>query len=166
MATSNRVRKAAPLRQRFSLDVSSSKMTPRLSRPRTRRGKRTAILRSERCCDTGVLTGTMGWVLTSGDRRAVNISGDRRAVNASGGPDRVGVDQQRGGSLLFSGNRRAVDEEALNAFEDLTRRTRRMHNSAKLAAVPHAMSKPACELLHFAYTIGQVRSTNLLVVAG
>src|SRR5207245_5454242 len=148
MATSNRMRKAAPLRQRFSLDVSSSKMTPRLSRPRTRRGKRTAILRSERCCDTGVLTGTMGWVL------------------ASGGPDRVGVDQQRGGSLLFSGNRRAVDEEAFNALEDLTRRTRRMHNSTKLAAVPHAMSKPASELLHFAYTIGQVRSTNLLVVAG
>src|SRR5947209_15041303 len=152
MATSNRMRKAAPLRQRFSLDVSSSKRTPRLSRPRTRRGKRTAILRSERCCDTGVLTETMGWVLTSGDRRA---------VNASGGPDRVGVDQQRGGSLLFSGNRRAVDEEAFNALEDLARRTRRMHNSAKLAAVPHAMSKPASELLHFAYTIGQVRSITL-----
>jgi len=99
----------------------------------------------------------MGWVLTSGDRRA---------VNASGGPDRVGVDQQRGGSVFFSGGRRAVDEEAFDAFEDLTGRTRRMHNSAKLAAVPHAMSKAACELLHFAYTIGQVRSTNLLVVAG
>src|SRR6266852_26689 len=136
MATSNRVRKAAPLRQRFSLDVSSSKMTPRLSRPRTRRGKRTAILRSERCCDTGVLTETMRWVRTSGYRRAGNISGDRRAV----------------------------DEAALNAFEALTRRTRGMRNSAKLAAVPHAMSKPACELLHFAYTIGQVGSINLPIV--
>src|SRR5882762_5145696 len=82
MATSKRVTKAAPLRQRFSLAVSSSKGSPRASRPRTLSGRRTAILRSERCLDTVVLAGTMGWVLNSGDRRAVNNSGD---------PDRVGV---------------------------------------------------------------------------
>src|SRR2546426_8508639 len=82
MATSKCVTKAAPLRQRFSLAVSSSKGKPRASRPRTLSGRRTAILRSERCLDTVVLGGTMGWVLNSGDRRAGNNSGD---------PDRVGV---------------------------------------------------------------------------
>jgi hypothetical protein len=40
-----------------------------------------------------------------------------------------------------------------------------MHNASKLAAVPHAVSKPASELLHFAYTIGQVGSINLPIVA-
>src|SRR6266849_1752821 len=62
-ATSKRVTKAAPLRQRFSLEVSSSKATPRESRPRTRSGRRTEILRSVRCCETDRLAGTMGWVL-------------------------------------------------------------------------------------------------------
>src|SRR5580692_7872014 len=81
MATSKRVRKAAPLRQRFSLEVSSSKANPRESFPRTLSGRRTAILRSERCLDTVVLSGTMGWVLDSGDRRAVNDSGDRCTVD-------------------------------------------------------------------------------------
>src|SRR6266487_4617670 len=128
MATSKRVTNAAPLRQRFSLEVSSSKGTPRESQPRTRIGRRTEILRSERWLETDVLLGgTMGWVLISGDRRA-------------------------------------VAEEAFHAFEDLAGRSRRVYDSAKLAAVPHAMSKPASELLHFAYTIGQVRSINLLVV--
>src|SRR5215472_4311050 len=65
MATSKRVRNAAPLRQRFWLEVSSSKATPRESRPRTRMGRCTAILRSERCLATLVLTGTMGGVLNS-----------------------------------------------------------------------------------------------------
>src|SRR6266581_3685765 len=129
MATSKRVTKAAPLRQRFSLEVSSSKGTPRESQPRTRIGRRTEILRSERWLETDVLLGgTMGWVLISGDRRA-------------------------------------VDKEAFHAFEDLAGCSRRVYDSAKLAAVPHAMSKPASELLHFAYTIGQVRSINLSVVA-
>src|SRR5208282_481010 len=49
MATSNRVRNAAPLRHKFSLAVSSSKANPRASCPLTRRGRRTEILRSVRC---------------------------------------------------------------------------------------------------------------------
>ena len=57
MATSKRVKKAAPLRQRFSLEVSSSKATPRASRPRTRMGRWTAILRSRRGLATDGLTG-------------------------------------------------------------------------------------------------------------
>src|SRR6266446_1353989 len=147
MATSKRVTNAAPLRQRFSLEVSSSKGTPRESQPRTRIGRRTEILRSERWLETDVLLGgTMGWVTDSGD------------------PDPVGV-YPRGGSALFFGDRKAVDKEAFYAREDLAGRSRRVYDSAKLAAVPHAMSKPASELLHFAYTIGQVRSINLAVVA-
>jgi hypothetical protein len=63
---------------------------------------------------------------------------------------------QRGGAAL---------EKAFHAFENLAGRSRRMYNSTKLAAVPHAMSKPASELLHFAKTIGQIRSGNFLVVA-
>src|SRR3989442_520083 len=127
MATSKRVTKAAPLRQRFSLEVSSSKAKPRESRPLIFSGKRTAILRSERCLETVVLaSGTMGWVLISGS-----------------GP---------------------VLEKAFDTFENFRGRARRMYNSTKLAAVSHAMSKPASELLHFAHTTGQVGSINLLIV--
>src|SRR6266446_2783007 len=122
MATSKRVTKAEP----------------RESRPLTLSGRRTAILRSEPCLDTTVLGGTMGWVLSSGDRRAVNDSVDC------------------GSSVL---------EETFHTLEDLRGRARRMYNATKLAAVPHAMSKPASELLHFAYTIGQVGSINLPIVA-
>src|SRR6266403_2528717 len=136
MATSKRVTKAAPLRQRFSLEVSSSKAKPWASRPRTFSGRRTAILRSERCFETVVLaSGTMGWVLDSGDRRAVGISG--------------------------SG---AVLEKAFDAVENLRGRARRVYKATKLAPVSHAMSKPASELLHFAYAIGQVGSINLPIV--
>jgi len=68
MATSKRVTKAAPLRQRFSLEVSSSKVTPRASRAaHFEAARRTEILRSERCLDTDRSAGTMGWVLVSGD---------------------------------------------------------------------------------------------------
>src|SRR5436309_3487784 len=85
IATSKRVTKAAPLRQRFSLEVSSSKAKPCASRPRTFSGRRTEILRSERCFETVVLaSGTMGWVLDSGDRSAVNVSGDRYAAHHDG----------------------------------------------------------------------------------
>src|SRR5207253_3836628 len=79
IATSKRVRNAAPLRQRFSLEVSSSKAMPRESRPLTRIGRWTAILRSERCLETDMLTGTMGRVLISGDS-AVQLAGDRGAI--------------------------------------------------------------------------------------
>src|SRR6202521_4955486 len=124
MGTSKRVTKAAPLRQRFSLAVSSSKGNPRTSRPRTLSGRRTAILRSERCLDTVVLGGTMGWVLHSGDLRAVNNSGD---------PDRVGVKfLLRDASAL---------EKAFDALEDLRGRARCMHNSTKLAAVSHTIGQ-------------------------
>jgi len=94
----------------------------------------------------------MGWVLDSGDS-------DRVGVNDSGGSNWIGSDvsRDRSGPAL---------EEAFHTFEDLRGRARRMYNPTKLAAVSHAMSKPACELLHFAYTIGQVRSINLFVVAG
>src|SRR5467141_1453498 len=109
MATSKRVTKAAPLRQRFSLAVSSSKGKPRASRPRTLSGRRTAILRSERCLDTVVLGGTMGWVLNSGDRRAVNNSVDS---------DPVGV------SFLLRGD--SDLEEAFDTLEDFRGRARRM----------------------------------------
>src|SRR3974377_1253142 len=47
IATSKRVRKATPLRHKFSLLVSSSKANPRESLPRTRSGNRTEILRSD-----------------------------------------------------------------------------------------------------------------------
>jgi len=65
------------------------------------------------------------------------------------------ISRDRDGSAL---------KEAFYAREDLAGRSRRVYDSAKLAAVSHAMSKPASELLHFAYTIGQVRSINLAVV--
>src|SRR5260370_22147554 len=60
MATSNLVRNAAPLRHKFSLAVSSSKEYPRASRPRTRKGRRTAILRSDLFRAMLSLTGLMG----------------------------------------------------------------------------------------------------------
>jgi hypothetical protein len=86
----------------------------------------------------------MGWVLDSGDRRAVNDSGGRCTVDPLAG---------------------AVLEKAFYTLKDFTGRSRRMYDPTKLAAVPHAMSKPASELLHFAYTIGQVGSINLPIVA-
>jgi len=55
-------------------------------------------------------------------------------------------------------------EKALYAFEDFAGLSRRVYDSAKLAAVPHAMSEPASELLHFAYSIGLVGRRNLPVV--
>src|SRR6266849_1015923 len=128
MATSKRVTKAAPLRQRFSLEVSSSKVTPRESRPRTLSGRRTEILRSERCFDTDRPAGTMGWAL----------------------PPHAGT----------------VLKKAFDAFEHFTGCPRRVHVPTKLAAVPNAMRKPASELLHFAYSIGETRRTNFTIVAG
>src|SRR5712692_7024854 len=109
-ATSKRVRKAAPLRQRFSLEVSSSKRMPRESWPRTRMGRRTAILRSERGLETDVLTGTMGWVLDSGRRDGV-VAGHFLRARKPG---------ERGGAALFpvgskativSGDRKAITEK-------------------------------------------------------
>src|SRR5207245_5895506 len=145
IATSKRVRKAAPLRQRFSLEVSSSKMTPRESRPRTRMGRWTAILRSVRCLATEVLTGTMGWVLTSAGSHWGGTSHFLRAPNSG----------------VCSG---PPLNEVLHAGENFAGRSRRVYDSAKLAAVPHAMSKPASELFHFAYTVWQVGGINLLIV--
>src|SRR4029077_6836187 len=137
MATSKRVRKAAPLRHKFSLEVSSSKAMPRESRPRTRSGRRTAILRSDLCLDASMLRGTMGWVLISSDP-------DLAGVNDSGGPELPEAG-------LCGG---AASEEALDAFEHLAGRFRRVNLSTKFAAVPHAMCEPASELLHFANAIG------------
>src|ERR1700722_6633432 len=114
MATSNRVRNAAPLRHKFSLAVSSSKENPRASRPRTRNGRRTAILRSDLFRTMLSLTGLMGWCSPAG--------------------------------VLFR-------EEAFHVLDHFLRSARRMHDSSKFAAVPHAMSKPASELLHFAHAV-------------
>src|SRR5229473_4383140 len=140
MATSKRVTKAAPLRQRFSLEVSSSKVIPRASRPRTLSGRRTEILRSERCFDTDRSAGTMGWVLVSGD------------------PDWFGIDPHY--------HARTVLEKALHAFQHFTGCSRRVHVPTKLAAVANAMRKPASELLHFSHSIGEVGSINFAIVAG
>jgi hypothetical protein len=85
----------------------------------------------------------MGWVLISGSSRR----GSYRGVPA-----------------LFFGDRKTVDKKPFHAFEDFGGRMRRMYDSSKLAAVPHAMGKPACELLHFAYTIGQLGIINLPIV--
>src|SRR5262252_10399776 len=145
IATSKRVRNAAPLRQRFSLEVSSSKVTPRESRPRTRMGRCTAILRSERCLATVLLTGTMGWVLTSAGSHPAGASHFVHARNPGG-----------------SG--RSALKKTLYAREDFAGRSRRVYDSAKLAAVPHALSKPASELLHFANSVGRVGHINSAIV--
>jgi len=65
MATSNRVRNAAPPRHRFSLAVSSSKLNPRASLPRTRNGRRTEILRSDLCAIFSAIS-LMGWIPPNG----------------------------------------------------------------------------------------------------
>src|SRR5579863_7414766 len=135
-ATSKRVTKAAPFRHKFSLEVSSSKITPRRSRPRTCSGNRTATLRSDRCFETSGLTFVMGWLIISGDRKAV----DPRA--------------------------RVALEKAFHGLEYLAGRSRRMYPPAKLAAVLHPMGKPAGELLHFANSVGQLRRINFPIVAG
>src|ERR1700756_5483131 len=102
-ARSKRVTKAAPLRHRFSQDVSSSKLTPRLSRPRTLNGKRTEIRRSARCLDMGFDMGRL--VVTMAE------------FLLCGGPaQRCGVSPLTGAAL----------EIALNALQDLPRSARRM----------------------------------------
>src|SRR5207245_5131379 len=125
IATSKRVTKAAPLRQRFSLEVSSSKAKPWASRPRTLSGRRTEILRSERCFETVVLaSGTMGWVLLYFCSDAALVSGDRRAV-------------------IFFGGRKRANEKAFNTFEAFTGRARRAYNRTQIAAVAPATSRLA-----------------------
>src|SRR6267142_2469105 len=94
----------------------------------------------------------MGWVLISGDPNGVGFFLRARKTGDHGAP-----------ALVFC-DRKTVDKKAFHAFEDFGGRMRRMYDSSKLAAVPHAMGKPACELLHFAYTIGQLGSINLLIV--
>jgi hypothetical protein len=59
-----------------------------------------------------------------------------------------------------------VLKKTLYAFEHFTGRSRRVYVSAKLAAVPHAMRKPASELLHFSHSVGLVGSINFPIVAG
>jgi len=83
----------------------------------------------------------MGWVLDSGDS-------DRVGVNDSGGSNWIGSDvsRDRSGPTL---------EKALDTLENFRGRARPMYKATKFAAVSHAMSKPASELLHFAYTIGR-----------
>src|SRR5712664_3503444 len=85
----------------------------------------------------------MGWVLDSGGPNGVAFFLCARKTGHKGAP-----------SL----------KKALHAFEEFGERMRRMYDSSKLAAVPHAMGKPACELLHFAYTIGQLGIIDLPIV--
>src|SRR5271170_8393687 len=183
IATSKRVTNAAPLRHKFSLEVSSSKVTPRRSRPRTFRGRRTAILRSDLCLD-----GELSWTMRGGlfflDRWAVSCIGDRETISGAGDCRAIDFARCRAAvrgscdrkTVLVMRDRRAVDvipyrggslrEKLFHAFEHFAGRSRRVYDSTKLAAVPHAMCEPARELLHFAYAIGQLRSVYLLVVAG
>jgi hypothetical protein len=104
----------------------------------------------------------MGWVLFSGVRdaaiflgshRAVTALLSRRALTVLGGAETA---DSCGGSAL---------EEGFHLLDNLAGRSRRMYDSTKLAAVPHAMSKPASELLHFANTIAKVGGINLPIVA-
>ena len=83
MATSNRVTNAAPLRHKFSLEVSSSKLR-RDDRVRGLcSGRRTAILRSDLCLD-GELSWTMRGGLVFLDRWAVSCIRDRHMIIAAG----------------------------------------------------------------------------------
>jgi len=56
-------------------------------------------------------------------------------------------------------------EEVLDMVEDFLLRACLVHDATEFAAVPHAMRKPASELLHFAKAIGEVGSGNLLEIA-
>jgi hypothetical protein len=114
----------------------------------------------------------MGWVLDSGSQDGAVAGHFLRARKPRDCGGAVGAGR-RGGSALFPvdpkaiivpGDRKAITEKAFDARENLVRRSCCVYDSAKLAAVPHAMSKPASELLHFAYTVGQVGSTNLSIV--
>src|SRR5690242_10626492 len=141
MATSNRVKNAAPLRHRFSQEVSSVKTTPRESFPLTCIGSRTAILRSERCLEASVLTvWTMGRVLS----RSIPWAGCLLGGCASGG----------------------VREKLFDRFQHFVRRFCRVYSSAKFATVSHAVRKPARELLHFSHSIRLVLRFYFAVVAG
>src|SRR5271154_1161987 len=156
MATSKRVTNAAPLRHKFSLEVSSSKVTPRRSRPRTFSGRRTGILRSDLCLD-----GELSWTMRGGlfflDRWAVSVMSGLGTVDIMNNCRAVDFIPCRGSSLR---------EKLFDAFKHFAGRPRRVYDSTKFAAVPHAMCEPARELLHFADSIGQLRSVYLLVVAG
>jgi hypothetical protein len=57
-------------------------------------------------------------------------------------------------------------KEAFDRFQYFAWRSCRVYGSAKLAAVPHAMREPACELLHFSHSIGLICRIYLSVVAG
>jgi hypothetical protein len=66
---------------------------------------------------------------------------------------------------VLSGGGSAL-EKAFHALENLAGRTRRMYDASKLAAVPHAMSKPASELLHFSHSIRELSIIYLAIVVG
>src|SRR5882672_4685779 len=139
IATSNRVRNAAPPRHKFSQEVSSVKTTPRLSRPVTCIGRRTAILRSERCFDAIVLTWTMGRVLSRSFPWV--------------------------GCFLGGGLPLRSLKEAFDRFQHFVWRPCRVYSFAKFAAVPHTVREPACKLLHFSHSIGLIGCIYLSVVA-
>jgi len=128
MATSKRVRNAAPLRQRFSLEVffleddapgvASSNAHGRWTADSTFRA-----LPRNRCADWDHGLGPhFCWPPLCGSLPVPQL----------------GLENPSTLERISPGVRAAC------------------YDSAKFAAVPHAMSKPASELLHFAYTVRQV----------
>src|SRR5262249_29123402 len=131
IATSKRVTNAAPLRQRFSLEVSSVKTMPRASRPVTCMGRRTAILRSARCLES--------WVLVCMFSRLLHLRN----------------------FLRVSPRGRLALEKSFHCIEHFAGGPCHVNGASKFAAVADSVRKPASELLHFAYGIGLVGGLNL-----
>src|SRR5580765_1957365 len=134
-ATSNRVTKAAPPRQRFSLEVSSVKTTPRASRPVTCIGRRTAIRRSARCFERCVLVCIFGRLLCCENQVRITHRG----------------------FLPF--------KKLFHCVEYFAGRPCCVKPSSEFAAVPHTVAKPACKLLHFSHSVGLLGGFNFLVVS-
>src|SRR5271168_5092150 len=99
--------------------------------------------------------------LVSFDRGTVNYTCDRLRITAAG----LGKGACTANHLMIAGGG-SLREKMFHAFKHFAGRSRRVYDSTKFAAVPHAMREPARELLHFAESIGQLRSVYLLVVAG
>src|ERR1700719_1114957 len=133
--TSKRVTNAAPLRHKFSLEVSSVNTTPRESRPVTCIGKRTEILRSARCLETCMLVGIVGRLLVLQNR-----------------------------FRLMSCERLAL-KETFHRIEYFARCPCFVNPSSQFASVPDSVRKPASELLHFSHSIGLVGQLDFFVVA-
>jgi hypothetical protein len=87
------------------------------------------------------------------------FTSDLQSVRAAGVQDDAWAT-----NYLMIGCGSPLREKIFDTVENFPRRTCRMNDATKLAAVPHAMREPACELLHFSHAIGQIRSVYFLVV--